>query len=228
MKIILKNGKEVGIEEIPYITDDGKFIIGKNEVKSWELPSKDVEMFKELYYANYSNLTYIAIRDNGNDMVFQYVIEQELKDNNRIIVKNIYSTIEANSEPLSIFFRYNKAYVFNDITETLTKILNKAIGYLINTNLLKDQLGEALMRNERLVVETNDKPIIETPIKKEFLEKGLKATKGKDKVDPKAINLKQIAEETGIKYNTLWNRIHRAGMTLEEAVGRKKKGVWNK
>lgn len=227
MKIILKNGKEVGIEEIPYITDEGKFIIGKNEVKSWELPSKDVEMFKELYYANYSNLTYIAIRDNGNDMVFQYVIEQELKDN-KIIVKNIYSTIEANSEPLSIFFRYNKAYVFNDITETLTKILNKAIGYLINTNLLKDQLGEALIRNERVVVETNDKPIIETPIKKEFLEKGLKATKGKDKIDPKAINLKQIAEETGIKYNTLWNRIHRTGMTLEEAVSRKKKGVWNK
>ena len=228
MKIILKNGKEVGIEQIPYITDEGKFIIGKNEVEYYDLLGKIVNQNENLWFVNYSNLYFIAIEDSSNDMLFKYVIEQELKNNNKISIKNIYCTMEASSEPLSIFFKYNKPYVFNNITEQLPKTLSDTIGYLINRESLRDQLGEALIRNERAVVETNDKPITETPIKKEFLEKGLKATKGKDKIDPKTINLKQIAEETGIKYNTLWNRIHRTGMTLEEAVSRKKKGVWNK
>ena len=88
MKIILKNGKEVGIEEIPYITDEGKFIIGKNEVEYYDLLGKIVNQNENLWFVNYSNLYFIAIEDSSNDMLFKYVIEQELKNNNKISIKN--------------------------------------------------------------------------------------------------------------------------------------------
>lgn len=214
MIIHCKNGEQV--ETNPYIGEKMSsgartILIGDKQVEEHELPVVGIEDWT-LRYLTFANLLYVIAEDFSSQITRYYIIEQELVKG-QVRIKDIYTSVEVEkTNDLEQFFRYNKEFERRNLIEVLVNKLSDSMYYVINSDELKRQMIDKLDNKEeepKIVPENAVKPI-----------------KINTKVSVEGKTLADLSKETKIPYNTLWNRTHRLGLTVEQAValGKGKRG----
>lgn len=199
MIIHCKNGVEV--DNNPYLLDeniDGRTIkVGDNSVGEYRLPAirRGERILK---YLPFANLLYVIVEDTIQDINRYYILEQKLVKG-KVQIENIYSTTRVGyANDLERFFKYNKEYERMNIVDFLTDGLKDYLGFAINTEDLRQQIIDRLDGNNE-VEAASVEAIPTTP-----------------SIGNKTLT--ELAIELGMPYNTLWNRVHRKGMSIEDAV----------
>ena len=188
MIIHCKNG--VQADTNPYIDlDERRVLVGNKWIRICELPRIDNEY--RLYYLNFGSFIYLITRDAY------------------IKIENVYTSIEVGKcNTLQSFFKYNKEFERSNLTAYLSTIVDVSLSYVFDGKTLAEQIIEKLDGAKEIeVVE----PVQVVAVKKRKNRRaGLQLPKGK--------SLKDIAQENNIPYQTLWNRVHRRGLSLEKAL----------
>lgn len=205
MIIHCKNG--VQADTNPYIDlDERRVLVGNKWIRICELPRIDNEY--RLYYLNFGSFIYLITRDAYQDIERCYIIEQKL-EKGCIKIENVYTSIEVGKcNTLQSFFKYNKEFERSNLTAYLSTIVDVSLSYVFDGKTLAEQIIEKLDGAKEIeVVE----PVQVVAVKKRKNRRaGLQLPKGK--------SLKDIAQENNIPYQTLWNRVHRRGLSLEKAL----------
>ena len=207
MIIHCKNGVEV--DNNPYLLDeniDGRTIkVGDNSVCEYRLPAIR-RGDRILKYLPFANLLYVIVEDTIQDINRYYILEQKLVKG-KVQIENIYSTTRVGyANDLERFFKYNKEYERMNIVDFLTDGLKDYLGFAINTEELRQQIIDKLDGNN------------------EDEHSAVEAIEVTNVVGDKSLS--ELARELSIPYNTLWNRVHRKGMSVAEAIelGRGQRG----
>jgi hypothetical protein len=197
MIIHCKNGLQVDTN--PYIDfNEMMVLVGNKWIRMCELPQIDNEF--HLYYLNFGSFIYLITYDTYQDIRRCYVIEQKL-EKGHVKVENVHTSIRVGkSNTLEPFFRYNKEFERSNLTDYLSVIVDVSLSYMFDGKTLAEQIIDRLDRNNEI---------------KEITEKPVEVTELLNKK-----SLSEIAREIGIPYNTLWNRVHRTKMTVEEAIAK--------
>jgi hypothetical protein len=202
MIIHCKNG--VQVDTNPYIDfEERRVLVGNKWIRIFELPRIDNEY--RLYYLNFGSFIYLITRDSYQDIERCYIIEQKL-EKGHIKVENVYTSVEVgNCNALHSFFKYNKEFERNNLTDYLSRIIDVSLGYIYDCETLVEQIVDRLDGNNERIEPVEVPPT--TPVAGEK-------------------SLSELARELKIPYNTLWNRVHRKGMSVEAAIalGKGKRG----
>ena len=202
------------IDKNPYVEDNNLIKIGEKFIHYQSLPKLDTDDDKfDMYYLNFGNLLYFVIEDFNNKIASFYIIEQKIEDG-KVIIENIYTTtIVPDRNVLCDFFKYNETWERNNILTNLCENIDYHLNYVMNSEKFHNDI-ELCLNNikEAQKLEESNKMLNK-------FNKNFEKPKMLKKINKK-INLKELAKQTGIPYNTLWNRINRAGMTVEEATAK--------
>lgn len=84
-----------------------------------------LENENKIYFAQVGMNMYIVYSDEANKINFAYIIEQSIA-NDKMIIKQIYtSTSVSELNPLGKFFKYNKEFEKENLTERLKYVISK-------------------------------------------------------------------------------------------------------
>lgn len=194
MIIHCKNG--VQVDTNPYIDfEERRVLVGNNWIRIFELPRLDNEY--RLYYLNFGSFIYLITRDTYQDIERFYIIEQKL-EKGHIKIENVYTSVEVgNYNALHSFFKYNKEFERDNLTDYLSRIVDASLGYIYDCDTLVEQIVDRLDGNNEIIGPVEVPPT--TPVTGEK-------------------SLSELTIESKIPYNTLWNRVNRMGMSIEDAV----------
>ena len=188
----------------PYITETGLIKVGENTIFKDILPQIEGTNVVTNRYLNFANLLYVVTSNAISDIEKTFIIEQVL-DNGKIKIKNIYSTIRVGeSNELHEMFNYNKEYIKSVLERDILNALY-SLDYAINLDSLQEQIKQVLDRKEVSI------PELEIPKPKIELSK----------------SISELARQAGVSYGTMWGRLNVRHMTPEEAVKSKKRGGKN-
>ena len=191
MIIHCKNG--VQVDTNPYIDlDERRVLVGNKWIRICELPRIDNEY--RLYYLNFGSFIYLITRDAYQDIERCYIIEQKL-EKGHIKIENVYTSIEVGKcNVLQPFFRYNKDFERSNLIDYLSTIVDISLSYVFDGRTLAEQIVDRIDGRNDI----------------------------EDRVEIVEVNtakpLSEIAKEVGIPYNTLWNRVHRMGLSVDAAL----------
>lgn len=176
IKALKINNAYVELDEIPHVA--------KNEVI--------------IHFLSLGAFMYVIYRDIRTNVMFIYVIEQEIA-NGRMRIKDITSITEIKSENvLADYFQYNHIAEQRNLINRLPSVLSM-FAFDLDVDYMISKITEYLSNR---VIEV---PKVGADNTRTVMYKG------------ETYTLYQLAKKVGIDYKLLWERL-RKGMSVEEAV----------
>lgn len=228
-EIVIQNG------HISDVVLNGKAIPVDN------LPRLSSEVNTFLYTLNYGLKTFVIYKDMNSNLEYAYIYEQQVNDNKISIVDYKYTVVIPKDNFLidliapvySNEFMEKGLVQLEDLLQSLSYTLSPSKVILQIKDLLdkqsKENRTEYSTKLQQLETERNEKF--------DFLKR-LKQATSKKKVEQKVLSreeripkdksgnivyngktLRELAEEYGIKYKTLYSRLYYNGYTIEQALG---------